>query len=108
MDLASRSVMVTGGAGFLGRFVCEGLRELGCKKVFVPRSSEFDLRTEAGVKAAFDRCRPDVVFHLAARVGGIGANMRNPGRYFYDNAMMGLQIVEHCRLEKVEKVVVVG
>jgi GDP-L-fucose synthase len=108
MDLATRSVMVTGGAGFLGRFVCEGLRELGCEKIFVPRSSDYDLRSEAGVRDAFEHSKPDVVFHLAARVGGIGANMRNPGRYFFDNAMMGLQIIERCRVEQVEKVVVVG
>ncbi|MGI9149421.1 MAG: GDP-L-fucose synthase family protein, partial [Chloroflexota bacterium] len=84
------------------------LRELGCQDIFVPRSDQFDLRTEAGVRQALFEARPDLVFHLAARVGGIGANRLNPGKFFYDNAVMGIQLLEQCRQTAVRKVVVVG
>lgn len=108
MDLSSSRIMVTGGAGFLGREVCAQLRQLGCQEIFVPRSDQYDLRTEAGVRQALGEARPDLVFHLAARVGGIGANRLNPGKFFYDNAMMGIQLLEQCRQTGVGKVVVVG
>jgi GDP-L-fucose synthase len=108
VDLRSLNIMVTGGAGFLGREVCARLRARHCHRIFVPRSSQFDLRTEAGVRNALAEGRPDVVIHLAARVGGIGANQQQAGRFFYDNAVMGIQLIEHCRRVGVQKVVVAG
>ncbi len=103
-----RRVMVTGGAGFLGRRVVARLEEAGAKDIFVPRSTEYDLRTEDGVRRALADGRPDVVIHLAAVVGGIGANRENPGRFFYDNAIMGIQLIEQARLAGVSKFVTVG
>ncbi len=108
MDLKTSRILVTGGAGFLGRPLCAHLREQGCPSVFVPRSAQYDLRTEEGVAAALEAGRPDLVFHLAATVGGIGANRKNPGRFFYDNALMGIHLVEHCRRRGIAKVVVAG
>jgi GDP-L-fucose synthase len=105
---AGRRVMVTGGAGFLGRTVVARLRTAGATSVFVPRSAQFDLRTREGVAAALDEARPDLVIHLAAVVGGIGANMENPGRFFYDNAVMGIELIERARLAGVEKFVTIG
>jgi NAD dependent epimerase/dehydratase family/Bacterial regulatory protein, Fis family len=86
---SSKRITVTGGAGFLGSFVVEKLRECGCRDVFVPRSSQYDLVDMEAVKRLYRDACPDVVIHLAARVGGIGANRANPGKFFYDNAMMG-------------------
>ena len=91
---AGKRVVVTGGAGFLGSFVVEQLRTRGCQHVFVPRSSEYDLVEMDGVRRLYDDARPDLVIHLAARVGGIGANRANPGKYFYDNLMMGVQLID--------------
>jgi GDP-L-fucose synthase len=108
MQLSSCRIMVTGGAGFLGRALCARLRERGCARIFVPRSAHYDLRTEEGVSRALDAARPDVVFHLAARVGGIGANLENPGAFFYDNALMGIYLIEHCRRRGIGKLVLVG
>ena len=91
---ASRRVAVTGGAGFLGRVVVDRLRQRGCKNPFVPRSSDYDLRTEDGVRRFLSDAKPEIVIHLAAVVGGIGANRENPGRFLYDNLMMGAQLIE--------------
>ena len=88
---ASRRVMVTGGEGFLGSCVVAKLRERGAPDVFVPRSVEYDLRTKDGIDRALADGDPDMVIHLAAVVGGIGANRENPGRFFYENAIMGIQ-----------------
>ncbi|HEY7171060.1 MAG TPA: GDP-L-fucose synthase [Vicinamibacterales bacterium] len=99
---------VTGGSGFLGSAVVERLRGLGCQSVFVPRASEFDLVREDAVKRMYDAARPDVVIHLAARVGGIGANQANPGSFFYANLMMGAHIIEEARLRGLEKLVITG
>jgi len=105
---ADKSVCVTGGAGFLGSFVIEELNRRGATRVFVPRSSEYDLRTLDGIRAAYSASKPDIVIHLAAVVGGIGANMANPGRYFYDNAIMGIQLIEEARLAGIPKLVALG
>jgi GDP-L-fucose synthase len=106
--LSGKRVLVTGGAGFLGHFVLEKLRERGCAQIVVPRSAEDDLRDVACVKRVLRENRPDVVIHLAAVVGGIGANRENPGRFFYDNAIMGIQLMEHARRAGVEKFLCLG
>ena len=103
-----KSVMVTGGAGFLGRNVVAKLRERGATQIFVPRSADFDLREKGAIVRALDAGKPDVIIHLAAVVGGIGANRARPGTFFYDNAMMGIQLIEQARLAGVEKFVTVG
>jgi GDP-L-fucose synthase len=101
-------IAVTGGAGFLGSHVVRRLRSLGCEEVFVPRSAEYDLRQMVDVKRMYDDARPDTVIHLAAVVGGIGANRANPGQFFYDNLVMGAQLMEEGRLRGVEKFVAIG
>ncbi|MBI2781908.1 MAG: GDP-L-fucose synthase [Chloroflexi bacterium] len=103
-----RRVMVTGGAGFLGKAVVARLRAAGVQEIFVPRSADYDLRIAEGVRAALADGRPDVVIHLAAVVGGIGANRENPGRFFYENAAMGIGLMEQSRLAGVEKFVQIG
>jgi GDP-L-fucose synthase len=102
-----RRVVVTGGAGFLGGFVVERLKAAGASP-FVPRSAEYDLVDRAATRRLLSDARPDLVIHLAARVGGIGANRENPGRYLFDNAMMGLAIFEECRLARIPKLVALG
>jgi len=103
-----RRVMVTGGSGFLGSRVVHGLGERGCRDVFVPEHSSYDLVEMADVRRAYTDANPDLVIHLAANVGGIGANRQNPGAYFYQNAMMGLQLMEAGRLRGIEKFVAIG
>jgi GDP-L-fucose synthase len=103
-----KRVVVTGGAGFLGSFVVERLRELGCRDICVPRSCTYDLRDRDAIIALYSEARPHIVIHLAAIVGGIGANRQNPGRFFYDNAIMGIQLVEYARQFDVRKLVIVG
>lgn len=104
----NKRVVVTGGAGFLGRVVCDKLRGRGCAEVFAPRSKDYDLRTADGIERCIDDMKPDLIIHLAAVVGGIGGNMKNPGTYFYDNIMMGVQLMETARVKGVEKLVAVG
>jgi GDP-L-fucose synthase len=101
-------VVVTGGAGFLGSYVVDRLRERGVENVFVPRSKDYDLVRAENIQRLYDNTNPDIVIHLAAVVGGIGANRANPGRYFYDNLMMGAQLMEEARLRGVRKFVAVG
>ena len=103
-----RRVMVTGGGGFLGRHVVARLEEAGAGEIFVPRSSDYDLRTQDGIDRALADSRANMVIHLAAVVGGIGANRDNPGRFFYENAIMGIQLMEQARLAGVEKFVTIG
>jgi GDP-L-fucose synthase len=105
---AERKVLVTGGAGFLGTHVVRKIQERGCRAVTVPRSRDFDLREKEAIVSLYERVQPDVVVHLAAVVGGIGANRQHPGRFFYENAIMGLQLIEQARLFGVEKFVVIG
>jgi GDP-L-fucose synthase len=106
--LKHKRIVVTGGAGFLGRHVVEKLRLRGCSEIFVPRSKEYDLITDSGIVNMFEEMKPDYIIHLAAVVGGIGANRANPGKYFYDNLMMGTQLIEKSRQYKLEKFVAVG
>lgn len=108
MDWAGQQFLVTGGAGFLGSFVLEGLRQRGADRVFVPRSAEYDLVDGAAVRRLLADVRPDVVIHLAAQVGGIGANRENPGRFFYENAMMGIQLIHESWKAGVKKLVAAG
>ena len=105
---SKRRVLITGGAGFLGSFMVEKLRERGCKNIFIPRSKDYNLVEMEAVRRLYRDARPDIVIHLAAVVGGIGANRANPGKFFYDNLMMGVQMMEEGRLVGLEKFVAIG
>lgn len=104
----NKRVVVTGGAGFLGQHVVAQLQARGCSEIVVPRSKDYDLRTTEAIARLYREAQPHTVIHLAAVVGGIEANRLNPGRYFYDNAIMGLQLIEYARQFKVEKFVATG
>jgi GDP-L-fucose synthase len=104
----NRRVVVTGGHGFLGSFVVEKLRASGAKEVVIPRSKSHDLRIQTEALRLYHDSKPDIFIHLAAVVGGIGANRENPGRFFYDNAIMGLNVIEAARIAGIEKFVCVG
>ncbi len=110
MDLGGKRIVVTGGAGFLGTAVCRTLRARGvpAEQIIVPRRRDYDLTIESQVERLYADARPDVVIHLAAEVGGIGANMAQPGRFFYANMAMGLHLVEHARRRDIEKFVHTG
>ncbi len=110
LSLTSKRLVVTGGAGFLGRAVKERLRARGCDpaRILIPRKKDYDLTHEGDVKRMYDELKPDVVLHLAAEVGGIGANMMNPGRYFFANMAMALHLIEQARIRGLEKFVQVG
>ncbi len=103
-----RRVIVTGGAGFLGRRVVERLQSYGDLEVFVPRRREYNLVEKADIQRLLGEVQPDLIIHLAAVVGGIGINQKNPGKFFYDNLMMGVQLIEEARLQGVEKFVALG
>lgn len=106
--MKQKNVLVTGGAGFLGKTVVAELKSRGYQDIFVPRSAEHDLTEQSKVRDLIRSVQPDLVIHLAAVVGGIGANRENPGKYFYDNLMMGVMLIEECRKGGVDKVVSVG
>ncbi len=105
---SDKRVVVTGGAGFLGSFVVEQLRTKGCRQIIVPRSRDYDLVEMDAVRRLYADTTPDVLIHLAARVGGIGANQANPGRFFYENLMMGSQLIEIGRQRGLGKLVAIG
>jgi GDP-L-fucose synthase len=107
-DLSKKRLLVTGGSGFVGQHVLATLRARGCRDIAAPRRAEYDLTREADVVRLFDELRPEIVIHLAAVVGGIGANRTHPGQFFYENALMGLLMVEQSRRLNVEKFVGVG
>jgi GDP-L-fucose synthase len=104
----SKRVVVTGGGGFLGGYVVEKLSERGCKNIVAPRSKDYDFRDREAIIRLLGSLRPQIVIHLAAIVGGIGANRANPGKFFYDNALMGIQLMEYARQFGVEKLVAIG
>lgn len=104
----NKRVVVTGGAGFLGSYIVKRLKETSCAEIVVPRSYEYDLRQMSAVKRLYNDAQPDIVIHLAAVVGGIGANRERPGEFFYDNLMMGTQLMEEGRLCGLEKFVSIG
>ena len=108
-SLVGRKIVVTGGSGFLGRFVLERLRAHGASGIFVPRSRDYNLCDRAEVERLYAEQGPEILIHLAATVGGIGANRRNPGRFFYENMAMGLNVIDAARLYgQLEKLVIVG
>ncbi len=107
-SFTDKRIAVTGGSGFFGRYVVRKLTEAGCAHVFVVRSKDYDLVDNDAVKALYADVRPEIVIHLAGKVGGIGANQANPGSFFYDNLMMGVQLMEQARLFEIEKFVAIG
>jgi GDP-L-fucose synthase len=100
--------MVTGGAGFLGVWVVRKLRQRGCQSIFVPRSQDYDLRHGEDMRRAISEAAPEIIIHLAARVGGIGANRAHPAEYFYDNVMMGVPLLHEAWRAGVSKFVAIG
>lgn len=104
----NKTIVVTGGAGFLGRYVIEGLQKRGCRRIEVPRIEEYDLVDPGDIARMYEQMRPDIVIHLAAVVGGIGANRERPGEFFYKNLMMGVQLIEQARCRGIGKFVAIG
>src|SRR6202162_4557729 len=108
LELQEKQIVVTGGSGFLGSHLVELLRARGCRKVFIPRSSKYDLCKQDAIGRMFDDAKPQIIIHLAAVVGGIGANRENPGKFYYENAAMGIELMEQARLAGVQKFVQIG
>jgi GDP-L-fucose synthase len=105
---ADRRIVVTGGAGFLGGYIISGLKKRGCEDILIPEIEDYDLVKMEDVNRMYDDMKPDIVIHLAAVVGGIGANREHPGKFFYENLMMGVQLIEQGRLRDIEKFVAIG
>ena len=103
-----KRVMVTGGRGFLGKYIVRMLEEMNCPGIGIPELPGYDLRKREDIIRAYEECKPDIVIHLAAKVGGIGANRERPGEFFYDNLIMGIQLMEEARLKGVKKFVALG
>src|SRR6476659_10681312 len=103
-----KRVLVTGGHGFLGQFVVERLRRVGGLESSVPQKREYNLVTASDIERLLSETQPDLIIHLAAVVGGIGANQKNPGKFFYETLMMGVQLIEQARLYGVRKFVALG
>ncbi len=108
LNLSQKRLCVTGGAGFLGKHLIARLEHYGAKDIFVPRSAEYDLVKGDDIARMIDDAQPDIIIHLAAKVGGIGANMEKPGEFFYDNLMMGIQLIHQAWQRGVEKFVAIG
>lgn len=108
LELAEKRILLTGGGGFLGTHLRRALEEDGARHISAPRRKEFDLTDSAHVQRLFEEVQPQVLIHAAAVVGGIGANMAEPGRFFYENALMGVHLIEAARRYAVEKTVVLG
>ena len=108
IDLSAKRICITGGAGFLGTHLIKKLKEHGAKDIFVPEYPEYDLVREADILRMIDSAKPEIIIHLAAKVGGIGANREKPGEFFYDNLMMGVQLIHHAWRQGVEKFVAIG
>ena len=107
-ELKAKRILVTGGAGFLGNHLIGKLKERGCNNIFIPIIEKFDLRNKDDINRLYEESHPEIVIHLAAKVGGIGANMKYPGEFFYDNLIMGVQLMEYARKYSVDKFITMG
>ncbi len=108
INLNNKKIIITGGTGFLGKYVIKKLNEENCTNIFIPRKQDYDLRELNAIKKLYKDAKADIVIHLAAVVGGIGANRKNPATFFYDNLVMGVQLMEQARLNNIEKFVAIG
>jgi len=108
MPLLNKKILVTGGHGFLGTHLVKKLKDRGYKNIFTPAKKEYDLREKERIAKLLNVTKPDIIIHLAARVGGIGANMKYPGKFFYENIIMGVELIEQARLQNIEKFVAIG
>jgi GDP-L-fucose synthase len=104
----NKRIVITGGAGFLGSYIIEGLRKRGCKNILIPKIEDYNFVNLPDCVRMYDDMKPDIVIHLAAVVGGIGANRQHPGKFFYENLMMGVQLIDQARLRNLEKFVAIG